>query len=60
MLDLFRRKFEIDDVSRVLYSLSYFEDAEGDPMPRMLSKVTWEDVKADIRRWIKDLAAQTD
>ena len=56
MLDLYRRKFGIEDVSRVLYSLTYFEDAEGDLMPSMLTNVTWEEVKADIRAWVKAIA----
>jgi len=59
MLGLFRRKFAVEDVSRVLYSLTYFEDAEGDPMPRMLNNMTWEGVKADIRAWVKAIAAGT-
>jgi hypothetical protein len=60
MLALFRRKFAVDDVSRVLYSLTNFEDAEGDPMPRMLNDIAWETVKADIRTWVKAVAAATD
>jgi len=57
MVDLYRRKFAIGDVSRVLYSLTYFEDAEGDPMPSMLTSVDWEQVKADIRAWVRTIAA---
>jgi hypothetical protein len=48
---------EIDDISRVLYSLCYFEDADPDPMPRMHTSVTWEEAKADIRAWVKATAA---
>jgi hypothetical protein len=57
MLDLFRRKFGIEDVSRVLYSLTFFGDAEGDPMPKMMTDITWDQVKADIRAWVKAIAA---
>ena len=57
IVELFRRKFAVEDISRVLYSLTYFEDAEGDPMPRMLEDTTWEQVKADIRAWVKAIAA---
>ena len=60
MLELFRRKFAVEDVSRVLYSLTYFEDAEADPMPRMLNSVAWEEVKADIRAWVKAIATGAD
>ena len=57
MIELFRRKFAVEDVSRVLYSLTYFADAEGDPMPRMLKNIAWEQVKTDIRAWVKAIAA---
>ena len=33
-------------------SLSYFEDAEADPMPVMFDDVSWEDVKVFIRQAI--------
>lgn len=60
MLALFRRKFGVEDVSPVLYGLTYYEDAEGDPMPRMLKSIAWEQVKADIRTWVKAIAAGAD
>ncbi len=44
-------------VSRVLYALTFFDDAEGDPMPRMLSNIAWEKVKTDIHAWVKIIAA---
>ena len=56
MLGLFCRKFAIEDISRVLYSLCYFEDADPDPMPKMHTDVTWEEAKADIRAWVKATA----
>ena len=30
-------------------SLTYFEDAESDPMPFMFEETDWEDVKTRIR-----------
>lgn len=56
MLRLFRQKFAVDDVARVLYSLCYFTDADQDPMPVMHQTVSWEQVKSDIRQWVKALA----
>lgn len=35
-------------------SLVYFEDAETQPMPRMLQLVSWETVKAVITRTVKE------
>ena len=34
----------------ILKSLTYFEDAESEPMPRMAQEVGWEDVKRTIQR----------
>lgn len=33
----------------LLKSLVYFNDAEGDPMPKMLKPVSWDAVKKDLR-----------
>jgi hypothetical protein len=49
-LAAYRAKYSVDDVARVLYSLTYFDDAELDPMPLMLWKVGWEEIKSEIRR----------
>ncbi|MBA3868765.1 MAG: nucleotidyl transferase AbiEii/AbiGii toxin family protein [Anaerolineae bacterium] len=35
-------------------SLVYFEDAEGQPMPRMLQRVQWEEVKTTITQAVKE------
>lgn len=58
MLDCFRRKFSLDDVARVLYSLCYFADADQEPMPVMHTAVDWEQAKSDLRRWVKALAGE--
>jgi hypothetical protein len=59
MLAFFRRKFAVDDVSRVLYSLCYFSDADEEPMPTMHTSVSWEQAKSDIRQWVKSIATRT-
>ena len=56
MLMFHRSKFAIEDVSRVTYSLCYFDDADAEPMPNMMTDVTWEQTKAAIREWVKTLA----
>lgn len=53
MLTLYREKFSVEDVGRVTYSLCYFDDAESDPMPTMLTNPTWPQAKAAIRDWVK-------
>ncbi|MFH1021964.1 MAG: nucleotidyl transferase AbiEii/AbiGii toxin family protein [Planctomycetota bacterium] len=52
----YRKKFATTDVGPVLYGLSYFDDAEKDPMPRMLSDITWEEIKMRILSWVRALA----
>ena len=53
MLDCYQRRFHIEDVGRVLFSLAYFDDADRQPPPTMLTKVDWEEVKSVIRAWVQ-------
>jgi Nucleotidyl transferase AbiEii toxin, Type IV TA system len=53
MLELYRRKYAIDDVGHVLAGLCYFDDAEREPMPVMLVSLEWDEVKAALRSWVK-------
>ena len=51
LLDIFefyRSKFPDGSDFMVYKSLSYFEDAEIEPMPRMIKEVTWNEVKSRI------------
>lgn len=50
LLQLFERKYARAGYSRVhvLKSLTYFEDAEKDPMPNMLIPVAWDAVKRTL------------
>lgn len=58
MLDLYRRKFSVSDVSRVLAGLTYFDDAESDPMPVMLVPTSWEAVKEKILDRVRRFAGR--
>lgn len=55
MLNLYQEKYNIKDMTSVLYGLVYFDDAEGVRMPRMLSDIRWQDVKNTIKHWVKDV-----
>lgn len=55
MLDLYRKKFNMKDVSHVLYGLVYFDDAEKERMPKMLQDVKWAEVKKTIQGWVKQI-----
>lgn len=49
ILDLYMQKFPDGSLFIAMKSLSYFEDAEPDPMPMMFESVNWVDVKDTIR-----------
>jgi len=48
---LFQTKYaEIDfNQAHILKSLSYFEEAEKDSMPKMIAPVSWEEVKKRLQ-----------
>jgi hypothetical protein len=51
LLDWFREKYADVNQSRVhvLKSLTYFEDADPEPMPDMIAPLSWQDVKRFFR-----------
>ena len=59
LLELYKQKFAVSEYSFALRGLTYFTDAEDDPMPEMLVPATWKDVKHEIelkvREFIKGL-----
>jgi Nucleotidyl transferase AbiEii toxin, Type IV TA system len=55
LIRLYQRKFKVEDMSPILYGLSYFDDAESEPMPRMLLNVQWRTIKKTIQGWVKEL-----
>ncbi len=55
MLRLYQLKFQVQDIGPVLYGLSYFDEAQSERMPRMLSKVPWSTMKKTIEGWVKEL-----
>lgn len=56
MLEDFREKFKADPIS-ALRGLTYFDDAETEPMPEMLRPVNWVDVKDALRVAVRQLLA---
>ena len=52
MLDFYKQKYPDGSVFNVLRSLSYFVDAENDPMPKMIKKTDWEEVKSNVCKTI--------
>lgn len=48
ILGFYQEKYPEHSVFRALMSLTYFEDAEKQMMPKMFSRVTWDEMKAYI------------
>ncbi len=57
LLKLFERKYQSVDfnIIHILKSLSYFEDAEKDPMPKMIIAVSWQEVKNFFKKEVLKL-----
>jgi len=53
MLTWYREKFGVEEIGHVLYSLAYFDDADSERMPRMISKVEWKEIKSTITAWVR-------
>lgn len=49
MLSFYQERFDTKNVAHVIYSLTYFVDADKDPTPRMLKKADWNAIKESIR-----------
>jgi hypothetical protein len=50
LFKLMEKKYRDVDYSKphLLKSLVYFDDAQGQPMPRMHKEISWEEVKGEI------------
>ena len=53
MLDDYRKRYSIRDVAHVLTALTWFDDAERDPEPDMLSPIKWVDVRRAMHAWVR-------
>ena len=48
MFLFYQKKFPDGSEFMVLKSLTYFEDAEKDPLPLMLTELNWDIVKSTV------------
>ena len=53
MLGFYKQKYHDGSVFLVLKSLAYYEDADQEPMPKMLEEIKWETVKTEIAEKLK-------
>lgn len=58
-LELYRKRFGVEDIAHVLYGLAYFDDAEKEKTPKMLWDVDWETVRESLRKYLKEYAKIT-
>lgn len=56
MVSLYRKKYSTRDVGHLLHALSYFDDADREPMPRLLRRWTWPAIRNAVRGWVIELA----
>lgn len=58
LLQAAQKKYRNVDYNQthILKSLVYFEDAEGQPMPRMHKEVKWEDVETKMKEVVKTIS----
>lgn len=54
LLSFYQRKYVEASLFLVMKSLTYFDDAEEDPMPHMLKPCDWNDAKRRIVRSVTD------
>lgn len=56
LLGFFERKYSGAKYSyaNLVKSLTYFQDAEADPMPEMLESVSWEEVKENVEQKVRE------
>jgi hypothetical protein len=55
MLDDFSEKFKADPIS-ALRGLTYFDDAETEPMPEMLKPLGWRELRAALGQAVREVA----
>jgi hypothetical protein len=55
MLRDYQEKYATQDLTHLMYSLAYFDDAEEERMPRMFWDVKWRTVKETIQRWLSEV-----
>ena len=53
ILKFYQQKYPEHSIVRALMSLSYFEDADTQLMPKMFIQTTWEEMKADIQKQVE-------
>lgn len=53
LLQLYQKKYTVNDIGPILYGLTYFEDTNKERMPRMSWQVSWPQIKNSIENAVK-------
>lgn len=53
MLGFYRQKFRTEDLGHVLFSLTYFDDADLEAMPELLGAFDWGEVRRTVEAWVR-------
>lgn len=56
ILGFYAKKYPEYSIFRALMSLTYFEDAEHQFMPKMFANVAWEDIKDTLRKAVSEIS----
>lgn len=60
MLELYRKKYGINNVAHVFYALSFFDDADKEKTPKMLWRTDWRKIKTELQAEIKKVSQRFD
>ncbi|MBQ0053981.1 MAG: nucleotidyl transferase AbiEii/AbiGii toxin family protein [Bacteroidales bacterium] len=55
MIEFYKAKYSETQIFTILKSLTYFDDAENEPMPYMLHSLEWDEVKKHIMASVRSL-----
>lgn len=58
LIGFYQQKYSDCQMFTVIRSLTYFEDAESDPMPSMLTAIKWSQVKITIQKAVESYIAE--
>ncbi|MCI0432755.1 MAG: nucleotidyl transferase AbiEii/AbiGii toxin family protein [Gemmatimonadetes bacterium] len=56
LLGMYREKYGVSDTGHVLTSLTFFDDADPEQMPRLFWTVGWDDVKSSLRNRVMEFS----
>ena len=59
MFSFYQKKFSVTEISFALRGLTFFDDAEDDPMPKMFVDLTWANAKSVLLTAVREFVKFT-